>query len=393
MNDKDVKRPYLKRDRKPKGTHGPMWLIGLMGLLMGCSSGEDVIGAVPVEEGTPIAFAAEQQKQGTVTRAGLEEKNVTAFTVFGYKNMSYENDEYGGLQTVFPGYQVNWTTNSAYTTTTNSDNWEYVNQGPNQTIKYWDWSAKAYRFFGVTGELNVGNGDNGTYGTYKDNGTYEITMTADGSSDESIAATPYYSHLWFSTGNTSEGYQPFGKPVQLEFLKPLSMVRFMFTFEVPEDASSTTLTDKSFCPTNGSIINTNAQITVSYPLTGTATEESYAITSEPGGITKFDQDYYEEVEKEGGDVIAPYYHAEETPLKKVYAVLPASNQGTYTLTVSVNGEPKTTVVPSEFMDWKIGYLYTYIFKVHVDGGVKLDKVQSAFTNWTDHQAEHTVYNW
>ena len=366
---------------------------------IGCSSEEEVAAkAVPVEEGAPIAFAAQQQKQGTVTRAGLEEKNITTFTVFGYKNMSYESDAYGGLQTVFPGYNVNWTTNSAHTTTSNSDNWEYVNQGPNQTIKYWDWSAKAYRFIGVTGELNGADVVNGTQGDIVDHGdykAYEITMTADGSSDETIAATPYYSHLWFSTGNTSLGYQPFGKPVQLEFLKPLAMVRFMFTFEVPDEAKTTTLTEKSFRPTDGGIIQTNARITVSYPLTGTATEESYAITSEPGGITEFTQDYYESVTTDGSHVISPYYDADdnEDAIRKEYAVLPASNQGTYTMTVSVNGEPKSTVVPAEFMDWKIGYLYTYIFKVHVDGGVEIDKVQSAFTQWTDHTAEHTIYNW
>ena len=170
------------------------------------------------------------------------------------------------------------------------------------------------------------------------------------------------------------------------------MVRFMFTFEIPKDASSTTLTEKSFCPTNGDIIETTAQITVSYPLTGTATEESYAIT-DPSGIREFKQDYYEAVETDGTNVVSPYFEADGTKLSKVYAVLPATNQGTYTLTVSVNGEPKSTVVPAEFMDWKIGHLYTYIFKVHVDGGVEIDKVQSAFTQWTDHTAEHTIYNW
>ena len=352
-------------------------------------------GDVPVtEKGTAISFSGEQGGGEMVTRANtatrattpLSEK-ATNFTVWGYKNMDTEYSE-SGLQTVFPGYTVNWQSGSAATTTTNSSGWEYILASkPDQTIKYWDWSAKAYRFFGVTGEAN---------GTYETNGTdmtYKITLTADGTTDETIAATPYYSHLWFSTGNTGEGYQPFGKPVQLEFLKPLSMVRFMFTFEIPEDASSTTLTEKSFCPTNGDIIETTAQITVSYPLTGTATEESYAITSEPSGIPDFTQDYYEAVETDGTNVVSPYFEADGTKLSKVYAVLPATNQGTYTLTVSVNGEPKTTVVPAEFMDWKIGYLYTYIFKVHVDGGVEIDKVQSAFTQWTDHTAEHTIYNW
>ena len=45
------------------------------------------------------------------------------------------------------------------------------------------------------------------------------------------------------------------------------------------------------------------------------------------------------------------------------------------------------------MNWLPGYQYTYIFKVHVDGSVDIDSVQSAFKEWTDHTADHTVYNW
>jgi len=59
----------------------------------------------------------------------------------------------------------------------------------------------------------------------------------------------------------------------------------------------------------------------------------------------------------------------------------------------VNGEPKTTVVPAEFMEWKPGYQYTYIFKVHVDQGVSISSVQAAFTTWSFYATDHTVYNW
>ena len=379
---------------------GLLGLIGLLGLL-GCSrEGSEREEPVVVEDSTPIAFAGSLQQEGSVTRATpLEEKGVTVFTVYGFKNMGY-NDTYGytARQTVFPGYTVRWVTNSENSSTTNTDGWDYVNQlsavNPEQTIKYWDWGAVAYRFFGVADGANVTLGTYKSYGTYE---AYEITLTADGSSEEGVAATPYYSHLWFSTGNTTLNYAPFGQPVRLEFLKPLAKVRFMFIFENPNLARVTTLTDKSFCPTNGSNIMTNAEITISYPLTGTAVEESYAITSEPSGITAFTQDYYEEVTKESEEadahVISPYYDAPTTPLSKIYTVLPATNQGTYTLTVSVNGEPKSTVVPAEFMDWKMGFLYTYIFKIHVDGTVGIDKVQSAFTTWTDHTTDYTVYNW
>ena len=56
-------------------------------------------------------------------------------------------------QTVFQDYTVNWTANTAGTTTTNSSDWEYT--GINnafadptyeQTVKYWDWSQDYYNF-------------------------------------------------------------------------------------------------------------------------------------------------------------------------------------------------------------------------------------------------------
>ena len=134
--------------------------IGLMGWLMGCSS--DSKEQYPTEpmSSTPITFSANQGEEQTVTRAGtsLHDKGVSTFKVWGYKNMSYNNDgteSYGDLQTVFPGYTVNWTSNSSGSTTTNSNGWDYVNlissTGDEQSIKYWDWNAEAYRFFGVTG--------------------------------------------------------------------------------------------------------------------------------------------------------------------------------------------------------------------------------------------------
>ena len=123
----------------------------------GSSGGDDPDSPTPNKPDTPIAFFAFQQDEQTITRAaGLEDEGITTFTVYGYKNMEYYDGSgtYGGLQNVFPGYRVTWKANTANTTTSNSDGWEYVNKQtgsePEQSIKYWDWSAKAYRFFGLT---------------------------------------------------------------------------------------------------------------------------------------------------------------------------------------------------------------------------------------------------
>lgn len=395
----------------------PVLLAWTLTAVVSCSGGGDDIGTPEVpyptpdptptptpeepDANVPILFSATQPEEESVTRdVGLEDKNVTAFKVYGFKNMSYENGNYGEQQTVFPGYTVKYVVNSANTTTSNTDGWEYVNQQAHdeeeQTIKYWDWSATAYRFFGVAGATgtNVVTGREVTEGsvTY-----YEVTYQADAKKEDEV---PYYSHLWFSTGNPEVYPQrQFGQPVKLEFIKPLSKVRFMFIFEDPTQSSTTELTEKHFFPTDHSSIKTKGNVTVSYPLTGTSLTETFAATGEPEGTTEFKLDYYtqDQIKKETQNgrevVVAPYYGADESHLKVVYTVFPATNQGTYTLHVYVNGEPKTTIVPAEYMDWKPGYQYTYVFKIHVDGGVSISSVQAAFTEWVVDEAQHTVHNW
>lgn len=369
---------------------GPMSLIGLIGLmsclgLMGCSSDSGEQEPAPAPIGTAIAFSAQQGEEQKVagaraTRAGtpLSEAGVTRFTVWGYKNMSYDEgtSSYGDLQTVFPGYNVNWYSGSS--SASNSNGWEYVNQqtsGDEQTIKYWDWAAKAYRFYAVT----AGAGDpNETTA-----GQMSFTMTADASSTEDITATPYFSRLWFSTG--SEALYPtrlFGKPVQLEFLKPFSRVRFLFTYSY--EAEGIKLKNPSFKPTDGTKIARKGTFKVTYPLTGTATSESYTVTNidHSAGLVKFDKEYI----PEGGVEREVWY--------TVLPIDPSTPQGSYTLTVDVNGSTKSCVVPAQYMQWKPGFSYTYIFKITDSGGVEIDLVQAAFTPWVEQSSDdYEVYNW
>lgn len=352
-------------------------------------------GGVPVTDTrTAISFSGQQGEEqalsrGTNRRAGtpLSEK-ATQFKVWGYKNMSESNGDYGSLQTVFPGYVVNWITGSAASTTSNSSGWEYVAQqtgsDPEQTIKYWDWEAKAYRYFAVTS--GTGAPDVATAGQVS------FTMTADaspirdgeGTAEEKIAAnieaTPYFSKLWFSTGNVSVyPDKQFGKPVQLEFLKPYARVRFLFNYSYA--AEGVKVTGPSFKPTNGTKkIARKGTVTVTYPLTGASTKESYTITknaspAEGEELVDFNEEYIPE------------------GTEKWYTVLPVLSQGSYTMTVTVNNTGKSAVVPAEYMSWLPGYSYTYIFKITEDGGVEVQLVQAAVTEWIELENNHTVYNW
>ena len=338
--------------------------------LMSCSS-EEGGDLGRSESGTVIAFLAKQDEGTTVTRAtSLHEEGIETFKVWGYKNMDETYSE-SGLQTVFPGYTVNWLNGSAATTTTNSNGWEYILASkPDQTIKFWDWSAKAYRFFGVTGEAN---------GTYETNGadrTYQITIDPE---------TNYYSHLWFSTGNIAVyPTKEFGKPVQLVFMKPSSKVRFMFTFVNSRDGIE--MGPATFKPTNeNDYIAQKGTVTVNYPLTGTATQEWLTLASITESISAFTEYYDPE------DDTKEYRETDNG----WYTVLPNSSQGSYTLTVNLNGVDKTAVVPASYMQWLPGYSYTYIFKINEEGGVEIDMVQAAFstTPWIELSGDPKVYNW
>ncbi len=67
--------------------------------------------------------------------------------------------------TVFDNYQVNWTTNTAGTTQSNTSDWEYVGliaeapstlKGNTQSIKYWDYAVNQYDFIAYsTGDAAV----------------------------------------------------------------------------------------------------------------------------------------------------------------------------------------------------------------------------------------------
>lgn len=357
---------------KPRGLSAAIAAIAAIALAA-CSAGGGADDEALQEQGaaveTPICFNSGLAETDDITRSTALSSVTTSFTVWAYKNMSATAGSYGDKQLVMDDYTVRWTSGSANTSTTNTSGWEYVGQGSGQTVKYWDWSAKAYRFFGVAG----------THGTHETADAYELTMLADASD---IAAAPYYSQLWFSTG--APGDYPtrlFGRPVRLEFLKPFVRVRFLFTFSYPD--RGITLTDQRFAPTSGAAIATSGTVTVSFPLTGTDTREHVSVSDVTASLTALTEDYEP-------DDDAKVYTLTDGGW---YTLLPATSQGSFTLSVTINGEPKTAVVPAEYMQWQPGYEYTYIFKINDEGGVEIDMVQGAFTPWSESTTNHEFYNW
>lgn len=360
---------------------GLLELIGLLALNGCSSSSDDGVAPIGPDEpvlSTPIAFSASQGEEAVTRSTSLHAANVSTFKVWGYKNLS------STTQTVFPGYTVKWTEGGS---TTNSSGWDYILvDEPEQTIKYWDWSAAAYRFFAVT--EGVGNPNDAT------EGQVSFTMTADasGANNDAIAAniaeTPYFTRLWYSTGQLpTYSDKQFGKPVQLEFIKPFARVRFLFKYSYAQEGIR--LKKNEFKPTDGTKIARKGSVTVTYPLTGIQTKESYSVTKNPSPT-----------EGEELDAFTEEYIPEGGPTKEIwYTVLPRTSQGSYTMSVWMNSDnvlqpaTRTAVVPAEYMTWLPGYSYTYIFKITEQGGVEIDMVQSAVTPWTELANDHEVYNW
>jgi hypothetical protein len=218
-------------------------------------------------------------------------------------------------------------------------------------------------------------------------------MLADASDATEMAKSPYFTRLWFSTGNqVAYPDKQFGKPVTLEFVKPYTRVRYLFKYAYPREGIK--LTEKSFKPTfdvtaaddDKVKIARKGTVTVHYPTEGTATKEWYTVAVDADKSTRmeaFTEDYDPD---DDGKVYS------ETN-KGWYMVLPRDTQGSYTLSVSVNGIARTAVVPAEYMQWLPGYSYTYIFKITEEGGVEIGWVEYAVVPWIEMEVSKSVYNW
>lgn len=349
------------------------------------------------EQQKSISFSGSLQDGGAISRAeqGLEDLlDNDTFKAWAYKNTANTGDDYTAYQVVMSNYTVNYETGTGSASNTNG--WEYVGQGTNQTIKYWDYSAKAYRFFAYA----LGNGTASSVSVdTSDDTKVSLTSSINVSTDAGIAAAPYFSELWLSNDKVAD----YGKPVTLRFLKPLARVRFLFTYAGNLDFGREELSQIRFYPSADPItgsapkIATAGNVTVSYPLKGTSTEESWSV-SPTGTIDAFTIDWYTEPDPSEVPAGVPANSLPSTwpnTPEKWYTVLPATSQGDYTLQVAIfSPDVKTATVPAEYMVWEPGYEYTYVFKITERGGVTIDVIQVAIKDWSESLIiDRPVFNW
>lgn len=347
--------------------------------LLSCSSSghDDPIVPEPDDNRIGISFGGSSGtwQEAPTTRAAAEnglQSIYTSFRTWGYKTT---DDAFNASQLVMDGYHMKYLGASSGSSTTNSTGWEYVgiknsDLNAEQSIKYWDFAASSYRFF--------------AYAPFDADVTLsspEITGTTSAFSfpfayDENATATsfPYVSKMWLSTNNAAG--ELYGQQVRLTFAPMIAKVRFRFTY--PEGTETIQIKDIQFCDSrfkgdlSAADTPLSGTLTVSYPLTGNPTDSSPQaswLTATGEGST-------------GPIVLTTPYEEQDAAIHiisdpklygKWYYVPPLADipytQGAYTITALIDGNYSSATVPAEFMQWKAGYQYTYIFKITEAGAV------------------------
>ena len=400
--------------------------LALAGMLaVSCSKDDDV--PVVEHDSVPIAFAGDLKTEETVTRADGEEVSLTEyskqFVVTGYKTTPTD-----GLKDVMTNYYVNWVENTAGSTVTNTADWEYVGQGADQDIKYWDFAATDYRFLAYVpqrGDKSKGVGKyeytvetsevvdnkmtitfkNLSYVTSYSDGDYIGTKTT--GTQISKYDLPLYSdfwsrsslEMWNETTNTV-------KPVKLAFRMPFARIKVMFkrSANTAVSAEDATVTDISFSPiiptgsTNKHQLTKQADVAVTYPLNAAAGNELSVAVTPTSDVELLTGMTFVDMKKQVGDKYEGIMEITEHPYaaEPEYYMLPRIGEDTdFELSASIGGIVQKCTVPAELMEWHSGYEYTYIFKILESGGIRLDLIGVGISQWdyVDPPFNHELYNW
>lgn len=365
--------------------HKHIFIISALAIcLLSCSSPEQDDLLIPEPQQGSISFGGNSGswQDAPTSRAGETglETIAKSFRVWGYKNTGGNHtDGFTEPQKVMDGYIVNWNQPAAGGT----GSWEYSGiKNPNlnnatQTVKYWDYSATCYRYFALSPEdakvtttlLQEGGNSTNQAGTTSEEGSSNQTDKASKVSfqipfeykeDATSSSTPYISDLWLSDNKNFGDDKKYGACVKLTFAPIVTKVRIKFKY--PENIK-VAITGISFQPQTGKV-PTAGNILINYPITGTGTAPAYSWTTTQTGIINLSIPYEEDTDS----------NHQTTERKKWYFVPPSGNttntgQGDYTMTATIDGKTSTAIIPAEYMQWKAGYQYTYIFKITEAGTV------------------------
>lgn len=398
--------------------------------LAGCSS-DDFLGdgSGNGQNSAAIQFGGGTTKTHRATSNGtykIADLQGNGFWVYGTKHTAEEDKTATYDQVVYKNYYLNYDGNKN-NTQSNTAGWEYVgvdnskyraNVTPSvdenvaQTIKYWDYSAKAYTFYAATAKpADVEEGkvtikkitaDEGVNGSVYTKG-YEVTLKDGASWDELYFADRKVISKPAATVKPSHGAEDvYGGEVNFTFRNALTKVRVAMYETIP--GYSVTI-DKFYYTKDGEAAQTT-EATDKFK----ADASNTPLETSPEGVT-YKVVYYDETEA-GGQLknqpkMLPNAAGKPGAEKKVLELGDGNNlkQGTelseiittptydtkdgkytlfmpqadndktlslkvdYTLTSldgsgeKINVKGATAVIPAEYLCWRPNYAYTYLFKI------------------------------
>ena len=314
---------------------------------------------------------------------------------------------------VFDHYVAKWVANTANTTQSNSNDWEYVGYTPVagltslppgavQSVKYWDYSTSQYDFAAYS--LGTGNAT-ATKFDMANKATAAYTLTGTLTDLMSCYVSDLVTH--YNRNNVSE----YGNVVTFSFHSVASKIRLAFYETVPgysvkdvkfysSAASATESSTPTLFASSEVLPSGSGTMTVSFPTTGwnnsshgtlstdynkahvsfAATNTSTDLSSTLALEALGDFATKEKLEAAGSYLgrtsnAATYAGGLVNSTGKYYPQLPLGTGANLTLRikytlVSTDGSNEeitvdnaTAVIPAELAGWKSNYAYTYIFKI------------------------------
>lgn len=392
--------------------------------LAGCSS-DDFLGdgSGNGQNSAAIQFGGGTTKTHRATSNGtykIADLQRNGFWVYGTKHSAAEDKTATKDQAVYTNYYLIYKDGTANHTQSNTAGWEYVgvdnsdyrdNVTPNvtqaQTIKYWDYSAKAYTFYAATakpadvkaGNVTIKKITEDAAGSVYTKG-YEVTLKDGASLDELYFADRKVINKPTTTATPLHGADDvYGGEVNFTFRNALTKVRVAMYETVP--GYSVTI-DKFYYTKDGETAQT-AGATDKF----TADASNTPLVTSTTGVT-YKVVYYSDTEADGqlvnqprmlpnktgvdaekkvlelGDNLKAGIKLSEIITKPTYDTdgdkytlfMPqADNDKTlslkvdYTLT-SLDGSGEkiqvkgaTAVIPAKYLCWRPNDAYTYLFKI------------------------------
>lgn len=396
-----------------------LFLATVLAMLASCAD-ESFVGENIAPTSKDVGAIAFTTSSNAVTRAegpaaaGLLNNN---FVVFGYKTVN------STPSTVFDNYQVNWVTNTAGTTESNSADWEYVsyknlpfgttttsggtlnNDGVaanasgsstniTQSIKYWDFSASSYDFFAYS--LGAGVTESSTTTWAKASALSNSTYTLEGTKAQ--LGTCYISkknHLVPSVSATEVEleFRSFLSQIQLKFYETIpgysvKEVKFYPSSAGPSETTPYLYASATAFPTGGKYTitfdeNGKAQLTFDTSASSKTYDSNIAFSST---LTNYEGAEYKEAsgnylgrasnDATSTDLITMLPNPgidEALNLKMDFTLV--SRDGTGEV---INCTGATAVIPAAYATWKPNYKYTYIFKISDNTNVQIGTITGLY---------------